>query len=114
MPCYTSSTSLPAADLDDSSGVIYNAIVASGTSITFTFTPPNGESITSVQCSPTGPTVGTNNIVFTIDHVNIPYLVTVIYTGPSGTFRDKDDDGHIHPLETPTKKPTFKPVLSCP
>src|SRR5690349_12045593 len=115
MPCYSINTHLSAPDVDDSAATIYFASLASQSTIRFTFDPPTGGYITSVTSDPAGPSTGTDWIEFTTANVDKPYTVTIIYsTGAGEERKDAGDDIHIHPLETPTKKPTFKPVLTCP
>jgi hypothetical protein len=107
MPCYSSNTSLSAASIDDSTGVTYFASLANQTSIRFTFLPPSGGSITSIACTPPGPSVGTDYIEFATAHIDNSYVVTITYS--TSGFEDKGG-----PLVTPVKVPTFKPVVSCP
>jgi hypothetical protein len=113
MPCYSSNTTLAASAVDDSEGVIYYASLEQLSTIRFTFSPPSGGSITSVTCSPPGPTTGTDYVEFVGTHAGNAYVVTVVFT-TSSRESDSDSDGHVSPLETPTKVPTFKPVVRCP
>jgi hypothetical protein len=107
MPCYSSNTSLLAASVDDSAGVTYFACLGNQSTLRFTFVPPTGGSITSIVCTPAGPSVGTDYIEFATAHLDIPYVVTITYS----TTGFEDEPG---PLATPTKVPTFKPVVRCP
>ncbi|MCY1004289.1 hypothetical protein OV079_01625 [Nannocystis pusilla] len=91
---------------------------AAAPSLTVIFVPPtlrdptgapiSTGSVTGVACYPTGPVCGTNQIVFTTDHLNTEYTVTVTYTEPPRS------DTVGPPLDTPTKSPKFKPLTSCP
>jgi hypothetical protein len=104
MPCYTTTTTLYANNLDDGEATYYYISFASQSTVRVIFLPPAGESITSVSCSPSGPTTGNYYVEFGTSHVGGTYTVTVVYTGSQ---RDA-------PLVTPTKTPKFKPVVSCP
>jgi hypothetical protein len=68
---------------------------------------PSGGSITSIACTPPGPSVGTDYIEFATAHIDNSYVVTITYS--TSGFEDKGG-----PLVTPVKVPTFKPVVSCP
>jgi hypothetical protein len=120
MTCIQTNSNLNAADVDDSTGFIYYVSFLVTSTIRITFTPPTGGSVTGVSVTPPGgaptPSTGTDWIEFETAHVNIEYPLTVVYTEPSDAPRDStgDSDNTIHPLETPTKTPKFKPVWSCP
>lgn len=111
MPCYTSNTNLDASRLDDGAATFYYVNVGSTSPIKLTFTPPSGESITSVACSPPGPSTGSDWVEFGTAHISNTYTVTVIYTGAA---RSNDDADFVRPMFTPTKTPKFRPVLTCP
>jgi hypothetical protein len=112
MPCYQSNTHLFAATVDDSAATIYFVSLASQSPVRITFDPPTGGTITSVQSSPTGPSTGVDWIEFATAHINTPYTVTIIYS--TGSDERVAPGERAAPLETPTKKPTFKPVATCP
>lgn len=105
MPCYSANTTLAAERLDDGAATFYFVSLATQSPVRITFTPPSGESITSIACSPTGPSTGTDYVEFGTAHINNTYTVTVAYTGSTR---------EAELLETPSKLPKFKPVISCP
>jgi hypothetical protein len=114
MYCYSTDTTLYAASIDDSSGVTHFASLETQSTIRFTFLPPSGGgSITSVSCTPSGPSIGSNYIEFGTAHIDTPYVVTIVYT-TSSKSDTTGSDHHASPLVTPTKMPTFKPVARCP
>jgi hypothetical protein len=109
MPCIEQNTTLPAADLDESSGVNYHVSLEFNAPIVITFSPPTGGSIDYVRVTPSGPTTGSNFISFDTPNVDIEYTVTVAYTEASAEASAGPPISEI-----PTKVPVFKPVTSCP
>jgi hypothetical protein len=107
MPCITTSTTLPVETLDDGSATIYFVVVSSQNPVTITFTC-NG-TINSVGVSPSPPRPASNSVTFTTDYLDQTFTVTIQYTPPT-----LDEDRIVHPLDTPTKLPKFKPVVTCP
>jgi hypothetical protein len=106
MPCITTSSTMTVDSLDDSSGVIYYVVVGLTAPTTITFT--HSGTIDSITVAPDSIRPEGNSVTFGYNDLNTTFTVTVNYSDPS--LRDDP----VHPLETPTKLPKFRPVTSCP
>jgi len=100
---------------DDASDTDYYVKVTSSMpTIRVVFTPHAGGSIDGVSVTPSGPSTGDDWVEFTTAHANTIYTVQVDYSRASVLAEGHEQDHHVHPLETPTKFPKFKPQPSCP
>jgi hypothetical protein len=108
MPCIDQNTTLPVADLDESSGVNYHVSLEFNAPIVITFSPPTNGSIDYVRVRPSGPTTGADFVSFDTANVDIEYTVSVAFTAPSA-----EAAAGLPISESPTKVPVFKPVTSC-
>ncbi len=110
MPCLTSNTSMDVATVDDSSGTIYYVTVSPTHAITITFTCSG--TIDSISVDPTPPRADGHTLTFTNDHLNGTYTVEIDYTTSSAAVVEGSSPVPVD--ETPTKRPVFKPVATCP
>jgi hypothetical protein len=109
MSCITLDSVLTVEDLVENQN--YNVLVASGP-ITITFSCATA--INSITVDPPDIRPSGNSLTFDGTYVNTVFTVNIDYAAPSLRDAGYDSGNPVHPLQTPTKLPKFKPVNSCP